>query len=149
MEIPGARSLLRRLDQQNVPWAVVTSGTRNLIDGWLDLLQLARPRTMVVAEDVHTGKPDPSCYLLGRERLGVQRNASAIVFEDAPSGVKAGKAAGFTVVGLATTHTVDQLQEAGADWIVADFLSISITMRDDRKITVEVSNALVGKPAAP
>lgn len=144
MEIPGARALLRQVDHQRVPWAVVTSGTRNLIDGWLDVLHLARPRTMVVAEDVENGKPHPSCYLLGRERLQLRPDATAVVFEDAPSGIKAGKAAGFVVVGLATTHTLQQLQDAGADWIVRDFRSISVAVKDDRSIVVAVSNALVG-----
>jgi len=48
------------------------------------------------------------------------------VFEDAPAGVRAGKAAGFVVVGLATTHKVEQIREAGADWIVRDMRSVTV-----------------------
>ena len=57
VEIPGARNLLASLDAENVPWAIVTSGTRPLIDGWLEVMKLARPKRMVTAEDVGHGKP--------------------------------------------------------------------------------------------
>lgn len=57
VEIPGARDLLASLDAANAPWAIVTSGTRPLIDGWLDVMQLARPQRLVTAEDVQAGKP--------------------------------------------------------------------------------------------
>src|SRR6266496_4135977 len=105
-EIPGARQLLDNLDEAGAPWAVVTSGTKALIDGWLAVLKLACPKNLVVAEDVEVGKPDPRCYLLGRSRLGLEHGASMLVIEDAPSGVKAGKAAGCEVLGLATTHRI-------------------------------------------
>lgn len=57
VEIPGARNLLASLDAEKVPWAIVTSGTRPLIDGWLDVMKLARPERMVTAEEVGHGKP--------------------------------------------------------------------------------------------
>ncbi|OQV06325.1 hypothetical protein CLAIMM_10907 isoform 1 [Cladophialophora immunda] len=143
VEIPGARKLLESLDDVNVPWAVVTSGTRLLVKGWIEVLKLAHPRTTVVAEDVENGKPDPTCYLLGRERLGLPDTAEMIVFEDAPAGVRAGKAAGFKVIGLATTHTVGQLKEAGADWIVEDLRSVKLKNFKDGVVQVEIINGLV------
>lgn len=143
VEIPGARQLLERLDDLNAPWAVVTSGTRALVTGWLDVLKLAEPKTMVVAEDVEHGKPDPACYLLGRSRLGLQESSNLVVIEDAPSGIKAGKAAGFTVIGLATTHTLDQVQGAGADWILQDLRSVSIKSFQNGRAELEIRNSLV------
>ncbi|KAK5089647.1 DL-glycerol-3-phosphatase [Lithohypha guttulata] len=142
-EIPGARKLLEKLDDLNAPWAVVTSGTRALVSGWLHVLKLAEPRTMVVAEDVANGKPDPACYLLGRSRLRLDERSDLVVFEDAPSGIKAGKAAGFKVVGLATTHTLVQVTDAGADWIVQDMRSISIKDFQNGKVTFEIKNSLI------
>ena len=56
-EIPGARDLLASLEAANAPWAIVTSGTRPLINGWLDVMRLAHPKRMVTAEDVENGKP--------------------------------------------------------------------------------------------
>ena len=57
VEIPGARNLLASLEAANAPWAIVTSGTRPLINGWLDVMRLAHPKRMVTAEDVKQGKP--------------------------------------------------------------------------------------------
>ena len=63
----------------------------------------------------------------------------------APAGVKAGKAAGFKVVGLVTSHTVEQLREAGADWIVRDLRSVRLKGWDSvtGMASVEISDALV------
>jgi glycerol-1-phosphatase len=124
----------------------VTSGTRPLVTGWLDVMKLAHPRNLVTAEDVEKGKPDPACYRLGSTKLKLpQKDASIIVFEDAPAGVRSGKAAGFMVVALATTHSLSQLQEAGADWIVRDMRSV--TLKGWSKATgeakVEIVDALV------
>jgi glycerol 3-phosphatase-1 len=67
------------------------------------------------------------------------------VFEDAPAGVRAGKAAGFKVIALATTHKVNQLREAGADWIVRDMRSVVLKSVDKKtgKATLEICDALV------
>ncbi|PYH87266.1 HAD-like protein [Aspergillus uvarum CBS 121591] len=141
VEIPGARSLLSALDEAGARWGVVTSGTRALLEGWLGVLNLTHPDVLVVAEDVELGKPDPRCYLLGRTRLGLEHSPALVVLEDAPSGIKAGKAAGFTVIALTTTHTLEQLQAAGADVIIEDLRSISVKSVVDGRIELEVRNA--------
>ncbi|KAF2856347.1 glycerol-3-phosphate phosphatase-like protein [Plenodomus tracheiphilus IPT5] len=127
IEIPGSRALLDRIEQEGVPWAIVTSGTRPLVNGWLDVMKLAHPKNLIAAEDVPNGKPDPACYQLGKTKLNLEKqNPSMVVFEDAPAGVRSGKAAGFTVVGLFTTHKIEQLKEAGADYIVKDMESVTL-----------------------
>jgi len=143
VEIPGARKLLASLEDVGAPWAVVTSGTRGLVNGWLEVLKLAHPRQMVVAEDVENGKPDPTCYLLGRQRLRLPNTAQMIVVEDAPAGVRAGKAAGFQVIGLATTHTVEQVKSAGADWIVRDLSSVKFKSFQSGDVQIVITDALV------
>ncbi|OJD18824.1 hypothetical protein AJ78_01156 [Emergomyces pasteurianus Ep9510] len=140
-EIPGARQLLDSLNDAGAPWAVVTSGTRALVQGWLEVMKLAHPKYMVVAEDVEVGKPDPRCYVLGRTRLGMAEGAEMLVLEDAPSGIRAGKAAGFKVVAVVTSHKIDELKEAGADWIVQDLRSVTLKGCNG-KVEVEISNAL-------
>lgn len=147
VEIPGARALLDKLEAAGAPWAVVTSGTRPLVTGWLDVMKLAHPKFLVTAEEVENGKPDPAGYRLGAQRLGLSHldPSQVVVFEDAPAGVKAGKNAGFKVVGLATTHRVEQLREAGADWIVEDMRSVAMTRFDGKTgaVEVEIKDALV------
>lgn len=84
----------------------------------------------VAAEDVAAGKPDPACYVLGRERIGVAvgdgKGERVLVVEDAPAGVRAGKGAGCFVLGVATTHGVEALREAGADWVVEDLRGVKV-----------------------
>ncbi len=109
-----------------MPWAIVTSGTRALVEGWLKVLGLAHPEHLVVAEDVERGKPDPACYNLARARLGLARDAPVLVLEDSPAGVQAGKAAGGSVVALTTTHNATRVKEAGADWIVPDLRHVTL-----------------------
>jgi glycerol 3-phosphatase-1 len=146
IEIPGSRALLDKLEDQGIPWCIVTSGTRPLVTGWLDIMKLAHPETMVTAEDVENGKPDPSCYQKGEKLLALQQTKpSIIVFEDAPAGVRAGKAAGFTVVALHTTHKLAQLIEAGADYIVQDMQSVTLSSWDKATgiAQLEIANALM------
>lgn len=105
---------------------------------------------MVTAEDVAKGKPDPACYRLGAERIAevykrpMAQSERVMVLEDAPAGIRSGKAAGFRVIGLATTHSIDALREAGADWIVKDARSITLESFDTHTRTagIMISNAL-------
>lgn len=63
------------------------------------------------------------------------------MLEDAPSGIKAGKAAGFKVIALTTTHSLEKLQEAGADWIVEDLRSVSVKGVVGGQVQIEIVNA--------
>lgn len=147
VEVPGARSLLASLEHAHAPWAIVTSGTRPLVTGWLDVMGLAHPDNLVVAEDVSAGKPAPECYRLGIDRLigltAEKAPGEFLVIEDSPAGILAGKAAGCQVIGLATTHTIEQLRESGADWIVRDLRSVVLVgLGTEGRIQLEVRNAL-------
>jgi glycerol 3-phosphatase-1 len=144
-EVPGARSLLSQVRASHVPWAIVTSGTRPLVTGWLKILKIPFPPHLITAEDVENGKPHPACYLLGQKKLGREgcRSDQALVIEDAPAGIRAGKAAGFKVLALATTHEVEELREAGADWVVGDLRSMIIGKGNGgHSVEVEISDTL-------
>ena len=137
--VPGASAILSSLTSSSSPWGIVTSGTRALAIGWLDRLQLAHPEHLVVAENVAHGKPDPACYLLGRKRLGVEeRGKRILVLEDAPAGIRAGKAAGCEVVALLTTHEEAQVQGAGADWVVKDLSMVRFVEKTSEGIVIQI-----------
>ncbi|KAG5787918.1 hypothetical protein H9Q69_013013 [Fusarium xylarioides] len=145
VEIPGARSMLEALIARSSPWAIVTSGTVPLVTGWLRARDLPTPPSdhLVTAESVEDGKPDPACYRLGRERLGPQaEDAQVLVLEDSPAGIRAGKAAGCKVLGLVTSHTVEQVIAAEPDWVVRDLSSVKVLRSEGGKVTIEISNAL-------
>ncbi|GKT97799.1 glycerol 3-phosphatase 1 [Fusarium langsethiae] len=145
VEIPGARSMLEALIARSSPWAIVTSGTVPLVTGWLRARDLPTPppEHLVTAESVENGKPDPACYRLGRERLGLQADdAQILVLEDSPAGIRAGKAAGCKVLGLVTSHTVEQVVAAEPDWVVRDLSSVEVLRSEGGKVTIKISNAL-------
>lgn len=95
--IPGAREYLVRLRARSIPIAVVTSASPDLARARLTAAGIPPPDTLVSAADVAHGKPDPEGYLAAARRLAVSP-AGSIVFEDADAGVRAGLAAGATVV---------------------------------------------------
>lgn len=144
VELPGSRELLSSLEEAKAPWSIVTSGTRVLVEAWFKVMGLPYPKKLVTAEDVKIGKPDPTCYRLGAERLGLDPQAAMLVLEDAPAGIRAGKAAGYKVVGLTTTHSIEQVKEAGADWILKDLSTVRYMGRDEKtgSVKIEISGAL-------
>ncbi|KAJ2905586.1 haloacid dehalogenase-like hydrolase [Zalerion maritima] len=142
VEIPGARALLEQIMASNLPLAIVTSGTVPLVTGWLDVLNLPHPEHLITAESVAEGKPNPSCYLLGRDRIGMSDpTKNVLVLEDSPAGIRSGKAAGCKVVGLVTSHKIEHVLDA--DWVVKDLESVKLVQGPEGKVTVEISNSLV------
>lgn len=115
--LPGAMQLLQSLPLEK--WAIVTSCTRPLAFVRISAAGLPVPKNLVTATDVFRGKPDPEPYVKGARLLGVAPGDCAVM-EDAPAGVRAGKAAGAFVLALRTTTSDAELRQAGADWIVQD-----------------------------
>ncbi|MGV9277909.1 HAD-IA family hydrolase [Streptomyces griseosporeus] len=121
--LPGTRAFLDALPAER--WAVVTSATRRLAEARLDAVGIL-PKTLIAADDITRGKPDPEPYLLAARRLGADP-ARCVVFEDAPAGLAAGRAAGMTTVALATTHPAHELD---ADLVVDDLSALSALVTD-------------------
>ena len=101
LAIPGAVAFLQSLPAHR--WAVVTSAPKALALRRMHAAGLVPPAVMITAEDVASGKPDPACYLLGAQRLGVPIG-ECLVFEDAPVGIRAGEAAGADVLVVTSVH---------------------------------------------
>ena len=121
--IAGAADALRALREDRV--AVVTSATRELAAARLGAAGVELPDVVVYAADVSRGKPDPEGYLAAAERLGVDP-AEALVVEDAPPGVEAGRAAGAAVVGVSSTHAASDL--AAADVVIETLESLPVVL---------------------
>jgi sugar-phosphatase len=107
--IPGAVAALEALRAERV--AVVTSGTRPLALARLAAAGIEPPAVVVFADDVTRGKPDPEGYLTAARRLGADP-AEALVVEDAPPGIEAGRAAGMATVAVPSTHAPEDLARA-------------------------------------
>jgi sugar-phosphatase len=121
--LPGAAELLHALPADK--WTVVTSCTRALALVRLRAAGLPIPAQMVTSNDIVNGKPSPEPYLKGAELLGLAA-ADCVVVEDAPAGIRSGKATGARVIAVQTTERDSLLREAGADWIVNTCASVNV-----------------------
>ncbi len=114
--VPGVTEFLEKF--RDVPKAVGSNAEPANIEFALEGLGLAPYfQVRVDGSQVKRPKPFPDIYLLAAERLGVKA-ANCIVFEDSPTGVAAGLAAGMRVVGIETTPTTFE----GVAFHVKDFL---------------------------
>ena len=107
--IPGARDLFASLPEHRR--AVVTSGTPPIATARLRTAGFPLPRTLVTADDVPRGKPDPAPYLLAAQRLGLSPERCLAV-EDAPAGIASATAAGCQVLAVTGTAPVEELAAA-------------------------------------
>ncbi len=129
--IKGAHQILAKLPKKN--WAVVTSGSYDLVKARLNATDLPLPTYLVTADEVKQGKPSPEPYLTGAKKLGLNPD-QCVVVEDSPIGVRAGKAAGMKVIGVLSTHNKTTLLEAGADFIINDLEHIQITSNRNNQL---------------
>jgi HAD superfamily hydrolase (TIGR01509 family) len=114
----GVRKLLDDLTARGVLLAIGSSGPRPNLELTVESCGLSgRFATIVALEDIERGKPDPQIFLIAAKRVGVDPSR-AVVFEDAPVGIQAAKAAGMYAVGVTTTHPAQTLYDAGADEVV-------------------------------
>ena len=121
--LPGALQLLSALPRGR--WTIVTSCSRRLAEVRVKTSGLPRPEVFVTSSDIRNGKPAPDPYLKGAEVLGFAPQ-DCVVVEDAPAGVRSGKAAGARVIALRTTMSERELWDAGADWVVQDCSAIAL-----------------------
>jgi mannitol-1-/sugar-/sorbitol-6-phosphatase len=126
--LPGTRQLLDALPPER--WTIATSCTRPLAKVRLRAAGLPIPEKMVTSNDVKIGKPDPEPYLKAAAKLGFAAS-DCVVVEDAPAGVRAGKAAGAKVIAFLTTMNRRVLEDAGADWIVQSCANITASSDGD------------------
>lgn len=114
--VDGVEPLVRDLAAAGWRLAVATSARRHVATHSLGPLYDAF-ETLVAAEDVERGKPEPDVYLTAARRIGVPPSACVVV-EDAVAGVEAGHRAGMHVVAVSSTAPRTQLWQAGADQVI-------------------------------
>ena len=108
--LPGAVEFLDSLKAREIPIALVTSSNGLKMEHlWTDMPGFKEKFNVVITGDeVKCSKPDPEGYLAAAKALGVNP-AKCAVFEDSLQGVKAGKAAGAFVVGVAGTLKAEDI----------------------------------------
>ena len=87
-----------KMNYGKVPMAIATGGTRIVAQKTVDLLDLSQYfQTMVTADDVTYGKPDPEVFLKAAAAINIAPE-DCIAFEDAVPGILSAQAAGMKVV---------------------------------------------------
>jgi beta-phosphoglucomutase family hydrolase len=120
---PGSVRLVKTLAERGTKMAIVSS-SRNATAvlraaGMIDYFPVIVDGR-VAAQHGLAGKPAPDTFLDAAEQLGVPKER-AVVFEDALSGVAAGRAGDFgLVIGVDRGVGPDKLLENGADVVVQD-----------------------------
>ena len=115
--MPGILDLMEQIQQAGISIGVVTgSGQKPLIARILrDFGKYVSPEHITTAYDVPRGKPNPDPYLIGLKKAGNLLPSEAIVVENAPLGVRAGRAAGIYTIAVNTGPLADEvLLNAGA-----------------------------------
>ena len=100
----GVREVLDALTARGVRLAIGSSGVLPNLELTVAECGLdGRFAAIASLEDITRGKPDPQVFLVAAAKAGVDPSRS-VVFEDAPVGIQAAKAAGMYAVGVTTTR---------------------------------------------
>ncbi|KEF94984.1 beta-phosphoglucomutase family hydrolase [Mycobacterium sp. TKK-01-0059] len=123
----GSRRYLEAASAAGLAIAVVSSSanTRDVLEvTGLDRFVQKRVDGITLREEHIAGKPAPDSYLHGAQLLDIEPGAAA-VFEDALSGVQAGRAGQFGfVVGVDRVGQAEDLRRHGADVVVTDLAEL-------------------------
>lgn len=132
--LPGAVDAVAALLPRRC--AVVTSATHDLGLARLQAAGIPLPDVVVTFDDVEHGKPHPDPFLVAAERLGVAAE-ECLVVEDAPSGLRAAKAAGCATLALTSTTNVANLDATtDADAIVDSLAAVRFSVTNS---TVQIA----------
>ncbi len=113
----GVEELVRGL-WRHYPLAICSGALREEIEAMLEGVRLRDCfPTIVAAEDVTVGKPDPQGYLLAAKLVGQRigkkiEPADCLVVEDAPTVIRSVRSAGFKVLAVPTSHPIEELRDA-------------------------------------
>jgi beta-phosphoglucomutase len=136
--LPGAEEFVRAL-WRHCPLGICTGALREEVEVMLEGVALRDCfTTIVAAEDVEVGKPDPSGYVLTQQQLSERskrelKTADCLIVEDAPSVIRNVKAIGFPTLAVASSYPMEQLEDA-------DFVVRSLRPEDVRKNVPALKN---------
>jgi HAD superfamily hydrolase (TIGR01509 family) len=112
--LPGARTLLLRLRELGVPWAIATSGRRRRARAGVDLLDVAGDEPLVTHDEVQHAKPDPDLFLAAADALRVAIGDSIVVGDSIWDLLAARRARALGVGLLSGGYGREELERAGA-----------------------------------
>lgn len=117
--LPGVHRTMHLLRDAGLRLAIASSSPPALIEAVVEKLAL-EDYLELTHSGIHEtrGKPDPAVFLTTARKLGVQPQR-CLVFEDAPAGVEAGKAAGMTVIAVPSVFEPENAGIQAADRVLS------------------------------
>ena len=106
----------------------VELGTDSILPayGCMTRVGITPPKVTITADDkrLKAGKPAPDPFLLAAKELGYDAK-NCVVFEDSPSGIRAGVASGATVIAVCTSHERSKIEKCGAHYLVENMEKVT------------------------
>lgn len=154
--LPGVKRLMNSIPAGR--YAVATSGAKTYgklpcllrragltypsttAHGCMTRVGITPPPVTITADDkrLKAGKPAPDPFLLAAKCLGYDAS-KCVVFEDSPSGIRAGVSSGATVIAVCTSHERSKIEDCGAHFLVENMNSVKCEVEGDKlKFTITV-----------
>ncbi|KAI1792283.1 HAD-like protein [Ganoderma leucocontextum] len=129
--LPGVKRLMDSIPEGR--YAVATSGAKTYAYGCMTRVGIVPPAVTITADDkrLKAGKPAPDPFLLAAKELGYDATR-CVVFEDSPSGIRAGVASGATVIALCTSHERSKIENCGAHFVVDTMEQVRVVVEGER-----------------
>jgi HAD superfamily hydrolase (TIGR01509 family) len=119
--VKGLYNFLDFIKEIGFKIALATSAPPENISLILERLGITEYFDVIVDKtQVTNGKPDPEVYMKTLENLKTNREY-CVVFEDSLSGVRSAIRAGIRVIGVTTSHSAEELSQAGTICNIDDF----------------------------
>lgn len=127
----GFKALFTQLQHRNIPCALVTSSSRQDVEFNFSTTDYLKKFTVIVTgDDVKKGKPDPECYQLACQQLGVLP-AHGIVFEDSNQGMKSAHLAGCQAIMIPDLVPANAESLQSASYVAKDLNQVAKWLFND------------------
>lgn len=119
--IDGLSKLVKWITDHGLKRAAVTNAPRANAELMISMLGLTEFfQAIIVGSECEHAKPHPAPYLKGLEAIGASKEHT-FIFEDSPSGIRAGVAAGMPVIGLSTRNPENLLMKENPAFLIKDY----------------------------
>jgi len=134
-EIDGLSSLLKDLKKKNIIIGAVTNAPKLNVEMIMEELKIREFFEFIVyGDECRFPKPHPEPYLTGLAKSNVIvstrqpstngpaiQKSECVIFEDSPSGCRAGRSSGIYTIGIRSGHDDASLKQNGADVTFVDY----------------------------
>jgi HAD superfamily hydrolase (TIGR01509 family) len=118
--LPGAAALLRHLTENQIPWAIATSGARATAERTLAVLGVSSEVPVVTRDEVPFAKPDPHLFLAAAARIDAPVEDSIVVGDSVWDMLAAQRARALAVGLQSGGYGREELERAGAFRVYED-----------------------------